>query len=52
MFTALNFETVKKVSGVDGSRGSVVTVHDYDKSVMTVERTREEEKDDQMLQNE
>ncbi|KAK4035890.1 hypothetical protein OUZ56_027969 [Daphnia magna] len=39
------------VSGY-GSRRSVVTVKDRDKTVMTVERTREENRDDPELQNE
>jgi hypothetical protein len=44
--------TLKKLSEVNGSGRSVVTLHDHQKILMTVERTREEERDDPELQNE
>ena len=43
---------IKKLSEVNGSGRSVVTLHDRQKILMTVERTREEERDDPELQNE
>jgi hypothetical protein len=43
---------LNKLSEVNGSGRSVVTLHDHKKILMTEERTEEEGRDDPELQNE
>jgi hypothetical protein len=51
-FVSFEKITLKELSEVNGSRRSVVTLHDRKKILMTEERTGEEAKDEPELQNE